>query len=486
MKICMVTSEAVPFSKSGGLADVVGALSAELAAKEHDVHIILPCYGPIENLKYPAVHRTSISVSGISHVEHVDVYEAVVASVSYYFVVHPWFTERGGIYGDTSASSYPDNFTRFMLLEKAVFPIWEALDRVPDIIHCHDWTCGFLPILLEQQQSFGLYRNTISCFSIHNLAYQGEFSRMDILGADISIDDRFFQGRAENKRINMMRAAIISANIISTVSPTYAREIQTSEYGCGLEEELRSRSKDLTGILNGIDTDEWNPASDELLHVSYTANDLSGKAQAKKELQAYCNLAQDASIPLIGMISRLTSQKGFHELLEGSPCALEQMLEETPAQVVIVGTGDSWIEERLRLLGDTYPNLSVHLLFDNTLAHLVEAASDFFLMPSSYEPSGLNQLYSLRYGTIPIVRKTGGLNDSVIDIDAYPETGTGIVFEEMSGSGIISAVRRAFQLWGKGSHTMTPIITRGMSADFSWKQSAQAYITLYESHKKGR
>ncbi len=482
MKISMVSSESVPFSKSGGLADVVGALSTALAALGDDVRVILPLYGSIDASPFKTLAVT-VPVTLLGKTEAVGFRETTHSGVVYYFVDHRFFTERGGIYGDTSHAPYDDNLVRYTLLNKAALALVKALDWKIDVMHCHDWTAGFLPYLMKTGGD-GFYSSTRSVMTIHNLAYQGEFSRLDLLGCDIEPDQRLFGGPAPSKRTNMLKAGLEFADLLSTVSPTYAKEIQSAEFGCALDALLRRRSNDLVGIINGIDYEEWNPQSDSFLSHHFSPDDLTGKIRTKAQIQEYFALKVDPSIPLFAMVSRLASQKGFVELLEGNPSALQQMLSAHRMQMIILGTGDAHIERQLTELGRHHPNLSVNILFSNKLAHLVEAGSDFFLMPSRYEPCGLNQLYSLRYGTIPVARRTGGLNDSIIDLDEDGARGTGILFDQLSGHGILEAVGRAAAWWEKGEDTIRRIRERAMRWDSSWRHSATLYRELYASNKR--
>ncbi|MDD3930151.1 MAG: glycogen/starch synthase, partial [Sphaerochaeta sp.] len=410
--------------------------------------------------------------------------ETTLNKVTYYFLRHPYFTARKGIYGDTSFTPYCDNLRRFALLNKAALALCKALDWKPDVIHCHDWTTGFVPYLLKTEQD-PFFGKTRSMMTIHNLAYQGEFSRLELLGTDIMPEERMFSGERANKRTNMLKTGLEFADLLTTVSPTYAKEIQTQEFGCHLEGLLSERNDQLNGIINGIDHEEWNPETDAFLTHHFSAENLDGKELTKAEIQAEFSLEVDASIPLFAMISRLAEQKGFMELLEGSPCALERMLTEQRMQMIIVGTGDHTLEKKLVEIGKNHPNLSVNILFSNRAAHLLEAGADFFLMPSRYEPCGLNQLYSLRYGTLPVARRTGGLADSIIDLDENQEEGTGILFEQMSGHGILEAVERSLAWYRKGQKSMNEIRTRCMQWDSTWQRSAHSYLALYESSIRG-
>jgi len=484
MNICMVSSESVPFSKSGGLADVVGALSTALASLGEDVRVVLPLYGSVNASSFTEVPVLG-KLSLLDSEEPVSFCQTILNGVTYYFLRHSYFTGRKGLYGDTSFTPYADNLRRYTLLNKAALFLCKELDWTVDIMHCHDWTCGFLPYLLKTDND-SFYRNTKSMMTIHNLAYQGEFSRLELLGCDMLPDDAMFSGTAAQKRTNMLKTGLVFADMLTTVSPTYANEIQTNEYGCNLQDLLSERSEDLTGIINGIDYEEWNPQTDAFLSHHFSATQQQGKALTKAELQAEFGLEVNESIPLFSMISRLAEQKGFVELLEGSPCALEQMLTLHPMQMIIVGTGDHALEKKLIEIGSRYANLSVNILFSNRAAHLLEAGSDFFLMPSRYEPCGLNQLYSLRYGTLPVARRTGGLADSILDLDVNPESGTGILFDSMTGRGILEAVERALHWWSKGKKSMQAIRTRCMHWDSTWERSARSYRSLYETSIRGK
>ncbi|MBQ7509233.1 MAG: glycogen synthase GlgA [Spirochaetales bacterium] len=467
MNILMITSEAVPFSKSGGLADVIGALTPALIEKKHDARIIVPSYNtPVEDSGKPVC---TFSVDMLAGPVEVEIRLRTVGKTKYYMLCHDCFNNRKGIYGDTSFAPYPDNFFRFSLLCKAALQMCETIGWKPDILHCHDWTAGLVPWFLKVNRS-QFFMGTQTVFTIHNLAYQGTFPRMDFMFCNVKPDDKLFS----NGQINMMRAALVFSDFITTVSPTYAKEIQTPAQGCGLDPILVRRKSRLRGIVNGIDTDEWNPGKDVLLDHHFGIRDMGGKAKLKKQIQTELGLPVRPDVPLFAMISRLAAQKGFDAVL----MCLEDILTKNDVQFVIVGTGDSALENSLKELAAKHENLSVNILFSNKVAHLVEAGSDFFLMPSRYEPCGLNQLYSLRYGTIPVAHRTGGLADTITDIDEYPEEGTGLLFDTLSPAEIEKHVVRAVQLYGR-KETMEKIRTRAMSRDFSWSSSAEEYIDIY-------
>lgn len=463
----MITSEAVPFSKSGGLADVAGSLPPALIDKGHDCRIIVPAYHT--KIEEAGIFECEFNVPMLSGTEHIVITSKTVGKTKYYFVCHPWFCDRIGIYGDTSFAPYEDNLERFSLFDLASLSACINLNWKPDIIHCHDWTSGLIPVFLKNLNNI-FFMNTKTVFTIHNLAYQGIFSRMGFLLTGSKPNEASFS----NGQLNMMQSGIATSDFITTVSPTYAKEIQEPEQGCRLDPILVRRKEYLKGIVNGIDINEWNPESDKLLNEHFSIDDLSGKRKLKQQVQQQFNLPVAPDVPLFAMISRLASQKGFDALLG----CLERMLKEMRLQFIIIGTGDTSIEKQLLEIASRNDNLSVNILFSNKAAHLVEAGSDFFLMPSRYEPCGLNQLYSLRYGTIPVARQTGGLADTIIDIDDYPDTGTGLLFGNLSSESVYDHVKKAVELYERDD--FDNIIRRAMNQDFSWSSSAEEYIKVYE------
>lgn len=472
MNILMVTSEAVPFSKSGGLADVVGALSSVLNTKKgYSARIVVPSYNT--TVEDSGSFVCTLDVPMLAQIEKVEIRSKEVNGTTYYFICHPMFNMRRGIYGDTSFSPYTNNLERFTLLCKASILLCEKINFKPNVIHCHDWTTGLVPYLLKQSNN-PFFMGTKTVFTIHNLAYQGTFPRMDFLLSNSKPTSQMFT----NGQINMLKTGLVYADFITTVSPTYAKEIQTQEQGCNLEDVIIKRKKHLKGIINGIDTNEWNPQKDALIPYHFSIQRMNGKTKIKTLVQEQFGLEVNPNVPLFAMISRLASQKGFDILLE----VLDEVLDEMKVQFIIVGTGDGAIENALLERAKAHPNLSVNIMFSNKAAHLVEAGSDFFLMPSRYEPCGLNQLYSLRYGTIPIAHRTGGLADTIIDIDEYPDKGTGLLFDTLSSQEIKKHIARAIQLYNRknGNGCIEKIRKRAMEQDFSWAASAKEYMLLYE------
>lgn len=471
MNILMLTSETVPFSKSGGLADVVGALSSSLNKLDNSVKVMMPLYGFIDRKGFKKERTISIPV--LSKEESVTILVKKVQKVEYLAVEHPLFSERQGIYGDTSFTPYSDNAYRFLLLCKAAIEYIKASDWKADILHAHDWTAGPAMYLAKAAK---LKVKTV--FTIHNLAYQGDFSRFDLLSSGITPTEKMLSGDGLEKRFNMLKTGLEYADHITTVSPTYAKEIQTQEQGCGLDYLLKARSSSLSGILNGIDKTEWNPAKDKFFSEHFSVKKQSGKSELKLKAQAMFNLKQDANIPLIGMISRIAEQKGFHELLDDDVPALELIAREKKCQFIIIGTGDKRYEEKLKDIGARYDNVSVNIVFSQELSHIVEGACDYFLMPSRYEPCGLNQMYSLVYGTLPIAHRTGGLADSIINVNEDIINGNGFLFDELSPNSIYKIVNQALSFYNDKEH-FNIARTNALRSDFSWDESAEEYIKIY-------
>ena len=474
MNILMVSSEAVPFSKSGGLADVLGSLSPALKKKGEDVRVFMPMYSFIDRKGFRK--SSSFSVEMLGGAEELSTVSKKVDGVEYVGLVHPYFTERKGIYGDTSFTPYHDNGERFMLFAASVAGYLKATGYDADIVHCHDWTAGLVPFFLKEN---GIKAKTV--FTIHNLAYQGDFSRYDAVLSGLKMPEEFFSGAPDSRRLNMLKAGLEASDKITTVSPTYANEIQTGEFGCGLDWLLRDRKEDLEGILNGMDTSEWDSKHDKFFDEHYSSRNLEGKAALKARVQKEYGLEVNPSIPLFSMISRIADQKGYAELLGGNHPVLDELLSKKDFQLIVIGTGDKHYEEKLLELQAKHSGISVNLIFSAKAAHEVEGASDFFLMPSRYEPCGLNQMYSLHYGTLPVAHKTGGLADTIIDITENPDKGTGFLFDSLSSEAIEDGVNRAIQFYNENKDGLGKAIRRAMTEDLSWDRSAGEYIALYNT-----
>jgi starch synthase len=482
LKVLFVVSEAVPYAKTGGLADVAGALPYALKELGADVKVLMPYYGQIQQKKIPVtVAAEDLEARLGPGTLSFDVMTPE-AEAPFYFVARDEFFERSQLYG-TSKGDYFDNLERFSFFCSTVLPFCEALDFKPDIIHCHDWQASLVPVYLKYRwMAEATFAKTRSLLTIHNLAYQGLFpkEKFGLLGLDWSVFS--IKGLEYYDKINILKGGILFADAINTVSRGYSKEIQTPEFGYGLEGVLRDRSAALFGIVNGVDYRDWNPETDELIAATFGPKDLKGKAKNKAALMEAYNLDKKfAKAPLLGIISRLADQKGFDLVAEVLPKLMAQGVT-----LVILGTGEEKYHELLTKEAQKYPGqLGVKIAFDNRLAHLIEAGSDMFLMPSRYEPCGLNQMYSMKYGTVPVVRATGGLMDTVAPVDKHKGTGTGFLFTEYSAVAFQKALNQAIEafedkkLWKK-------IMLNAMAEDFSWNASAKAYLKLYEQLAAGK
>lgn len=485
MRIVLASSEAVPFSKTGGLADVAGALSKALSQAGHQVWLVTPYYPQLHaagSAAVPVLHPTeqilAVSVGGRERIGRVLWAEVPGSDVTVLLVEQSDYFDRPGLYQD-DGRDYKDNCERFVFFSRVVMEIARQLVIRPDVIHANDWQTGLVPALLKAEyRSVPGFERTGSVFTIHNMAFQGKFWHWDMLLTGLDWKYYNWQQMESFGHLNLLKTGIAFADQITTVSPTYAKEIQTPEFGCGLEGALASRRHQLSGILNGVDIDHWNPATDHLLPVQYSVDDwCAGKAACKAHLQQRLGLPQRSDVPLIGMISRMTNQKGLDLIAD---CAEEILTLEL--QMAFLGTGDERYERLLRSLAERYPSqVSATIGFDEPLAHLIEAGSDLYLMPSLYEPCGLNQMYSLIYGTVPIVRAVGGLADSVVN--ASPENlasgmANGFQFTSYNSRVLAEQVRRAVQTY-HDQPIWKNLVENGMRRDFTWKRSAAEYEDVY-------
>lgn len=483
MKILIVSSEVVPFAKTGGLADVAGALPIALSHEGHDVRVVMPLYSCVDTAKYnllPIMGDIVVRVGGKNYVAQIRKTLFPDTNVPVYFVDNPKFFDREALYG-VGSEDYPDNAIRFAFFCKAVVWLLKGLDWIPDVIQCNDWQTALLPVYLSTQPDMrndAALAKTRVLFTIHNLAYQGLFPASEASKVDVGPDLFHPAGLEFYGKLNLMKGGILFSDEISTVSKRYAQEIQTPEYGAGLDGVLTSVRDHLVGILNGIDYSIWNPETDKLIPHCYSPDNIKGKAACKAELQKEAGLKQDPDVPLIGIISRLDKQKGFDLITDSFDTIMA-----TGAQVVLLGTGAQEYHKLFSKLAKAHPKqFAVQLKFDNGLAHRIEAGSDIFLMPSRYEPCGLNQLYSLKYGTIPVVRKTGGLADSITD--ATPEKiasgeGTGFVFEKYTSRNMLQALQRALKVFANKPE-WHKLMHNAMTKDYSWDASARQYEQLME------
>ena len=473
MKIAMIASEAAPFAKTGGLADVIGTLSIALGRLGHEISVITPAYRSTLQGGFALRDSGIVITPSLAGATQATVCEASLGSgVAAYLVRADRYFDREFLYG-TPAEDYPDNAERFSFFSRAAL---EILRRRPvDIVHCHDWQAAPATVFLRAQpERYPEVAGAGSVFTIHNQGFQGMFPRT--AWPVLDLDPRFFTPAFLEfyGSINFLKGALIFADKITTVSPSYAEEILTAEQGFGLEGVLRERAGDLTGILNGIDDREWNPWTDRFLPCHYGENSLAVKADCKAALQRAVALPEKSLVPLVAMISRLTLQKGF-DLIEK---AFDSLLERD-VQVVLLGSGEPRFENFFRAAAARHPDrLAVEIGFNESLAHRIEAGADLFLMPSLYEPCGLNQMFSQKYGTIPIVRAVGGLKDTVRDYDSAAGTGTGFVFAPYEAEALLSAVDRALAVFAD-KQAWAALQRRAMAMDFSWERSAKLYANLY-------
>jgi starch synthase len=479
LRICFCASEVVPYAKTGGLADVAGALPRALADLGCDVRIVMPAYRAVDREKFGfrAIGQAEVAI-GDARVP-VRFFESRLpgSAVPVHLVANDRLFDRPGLYGE-GGRDYPDNLERFSAFCRAALALLRHTGWPPHILHCHDWQTALLPVYLGVEPRDPLLGATGTLFTIHNLAYQGLFPRERLRATGLS--PRLFtpDGIEFYGQINLLKGGLVFADLLSTVSEQYAREIQTPEFGAGLDGLLRGRAAALIGILNGVDYTAWDPSTDPLIPARYTPQDLAGKPVCKEQLQRGLDLEIGARIPLIGMITRLADQKG----LDLVSSAIETFLA-LGAQFALLGAGDPVYEARFQEISRRCAGQAAASLgFDEALAHRIEAGADMFLMPSRYEPSGLNQLYSLRYGTVPIVRRTGGLADTIVD--ASPEarargTANGFVFEPYAADALLGAVARALVMF-RDAAAWRRLQATGMRQDFSWGRSAAKYVAAYQ------
>ena len=480
LQILFIAPEVEPFAKTGGLADVAAALPKALVRLGHEVRIVLPLYRQVDRSRFglrDTAARVRVRV-GPTLVE-TRVWDAESpGGVPTYLIDCPSLFDRDGLYQE-EGEDYPDNLRRFSVFSQAALRLLPLVRWRPDVVHCHDWqtalACAHLAFVpLRQEPPFA---QMATVFTVHNLAYQGLFPKEQWPLTQLPERAFTINGLEYYGKINCLKGGLVSAGGLTTVSATYSREIRTAEFGCGLEGVLTARRADLVGILNGIDPEAWDPAADPHLAARYSATGLAGKAVCKLALQRSQRLAESHDL-LIGMIQRLAEQKGIDLLMQ----AMEELMA-LPLQLVILGTGEPSYHRQLEALAARFPaRLAVNLTFDNALAHQIEAGADAFLMPSRFEPCGLNQMYSMRYGTVPIVRRVGGLADTVTDVSPAARaagTATGFTVEEHSARALVEAVSRAVAAFS--DHALWSSLMRaGMRQDFSWDRSARAYVEVYE------
>jgi starch synthase len=477
MKIVHAASELFPYAKTGGLADAVGSLTATLAGAGHEVMAFVPGYRVVQ--EHPdAAHATRCLRLKIEMGDQYfsgDVRRfSPRPNLTVYLICRDEWYDRRGIYGD-GERDYEDNFHRFLFFQKSVIETMRLLALGADILHCHDWQTGLLPLLLrDAEKRFELTLAVTTVFTIHNIAFQGLFPMRSYHRTNLPDEFRGVDGVEFYGQINLMKGGLLFADRVTTVSPHYASEIQSPEFGCGLEGVVATRVADLTGLINGIDTAVWNPATDRLIPAQYSAADLGGKAACRAELLRLAKLAAPPTAPVYGMVCRLTEQKGLDLLL-----ANKDFFVKEDVRLIVLGAGQKRFEEALQALAAAAPDkVAIANRLDEAMSHLVEAGSDFFIMPSLFEPCGLNQMYSQAYGTVPLASRVGGLVDTVIDADADPATGTGLTFPP-NAAGLSDALRRSLALFADPPR-YTAVQRRGMERDFSWATAAKGYVKLYE------
>lgn len=475
MHIVFAASECAPWAKTGGLADVISALPKTLVKMGHKVQVFIPYYRQVAKaVSNPVVVIESITAPFPSYNRFVRVLDGgIVDGVQMYFIDSPELFDRESYYA-TPSGDYPDNAERFGAFCRAVIETTKVLG-VPDVFHVHDWQAAMVAVMLRSIYYFDpVFRKVPAVLTIHNAGYQGWFPprTMETL---LLPWDMFTMDKLEHyDKVNFLKGGVVYADAITTVSQTYAKEIQTPEFGNGLEDTLRRRSGDLFGILNGADYTEWDPAIDPHIAAHYTANKLEGKQECRRDLLHALRLEDiSESTAVIGVVSRLTMQKGIDFIVD----ILDRLMQEDVV-LVMLGSGEEYYERLLTEMAERYPaKMRVQVKFDNVMAHKIEAGSDIFLMPSRYEPGGLNQIYSLKYGTVPVVRATGGLQDT---IDELPDgQGNGFKFEGYDPSALLDTIYRALETF-RNKKVWTAMMKRGMAQDFSWEKPAQEYVRVYE------
>jgi starch synthase len=473
LKVLFVSPEVEPFVKVGGLADMVGALPKEIAALGHDARVMCPLYSATKRVGEWKPRDEPLGVDVGPETRWARTWETSLpgTTVPAYFIEHDWYFGRPEVYSEAS-----DNAFRFAFFSRAALALCEQLGWIPDVIHGHDWTTGLLPVMLNTTLRDSQLGKVATVFTIHNLEHQGLAPRSLVDFARLPLSEYRSDSLESYGSVNMMKAALYHSSKLTTVSPTYAQEIRSRDGGFGLDGVLRFRAADLIGILNGIDAGAWDPATDAALPANYSAADLAGKAQCKAALQEKLGLKVDPHVAVYGVVARLAHQKGLDLLGE----ALGHIVERMHVQFALLGSGDERVEGMFRHAVARYPGrVGAHIGFNGTLSRLVQAGSDFFVMPSRSEPCGLTQMYAMRYGTPPIVRATGGLVDTVSNFVEGGDTGTGFVFREANSAALYQAIGRACAVFYDRPTEYRAMQLRGMAQDFSWANSAPKYVDTY-------
>lgn len=480
LNILIVASECVPFAKTGGLADVVGILPKFLKKAGHDVRVVMPRYYRIDKTKLkPLSDAMPLGVPmGVIGEQWCGVYEGVLpnSDVPIYFLEHELYYGRDAIYNNAEGEGFLDNDNRFVFLSRAALQLTKALDFRPDIVHANDWHTAAIPVFMNTIYKHDVFfAKTASVLTIHNMQYQGQFYEglMDVLA--VGWEHFNFLELEQDDCVNLLKGGIYHANLVNTVSDGYKNEIMTSEYGYGLEGVMQDRAAFVRGILNGMDYEEWNPKTDKYLVKNYDMGNMDGKDDCKADVQKLMGLSVNPNVPLFGIVSRLVEQKGVHLLSD----AFEWIMG-LDIQMVMLGEGDAQAHEFFRSMAAKYPKkFAVRIGYDNALAHKIEAGADFFVMPSIFEPCGLNQMYSLRYGTLPIVRATGGLDDTVENFDERRKTGNGFKFSDAKAWALYNTIGWATYTYYNNKDAMENLQKNAMSKRFTWEESAKKYEEMY-------
>ncbi|MBR6297554.1 MAG: glycogen synthase [Treponema sp.] len=481
MKILMVSAEVVPFAKTGGLADMVSALAIQLTKMGHDVKIVMPRYYKIDRKKLQLLPGPMAIAAG-----QVETWSAVYYTnmpgcdnLPVYFIDHEGCFGRDGVYGTKTETDFHDNPYRFAVLCHGAFQLCRKIGWFPDIIHAHDWSTCLAPILLKHVCRYCGFEKTASVLTIHNQGYQGQYGKDTFPALGIDWGLYYGAGLEHQGGINLLQGGVSSADMITTVSPTYAHEIQTMEGGFGMDGLLRVRSEVIKGILNGADVEQWNPAIDKRIPFNYSAKDMSGKAKCKEELQKRMGLEVNPNIPLVGIVTRLVDQKGIAEVFAPTYGSVYQICTDMKVQFAVLGSGERWCENEINTLQSKLGNFRAYIGYDENLSHLIEAGSDFFLMPSRYEPCGLNQIYSMLYGTLPIVRRTGGLADTVDNYNQETGEGTGFLFDQLTPRAVYDTVGWAVWAYYNRPEHIKKMQIEGMGRTFGWDKAAEGYLDVY-------
>ena len=481
MKIGFAASECFPYVKTGGLGDVVGSLPKAIAEDGNEVKLFLPLYGGIKKDQHKLnllteFHDIPVLIGNKEVTFNIWYGTLPDSEVEVYFIDCPVYFHREMPYTDD-----PDEDERFILFQLAAIETMQRLEWSPDVIHCNDWQTSLIPVYIKTNYKWDkLFENTSTLLSIHNIGYRGRFSKNSIFNAGLSYSEYYPGGPYElDNTFCFLKAGILFSEIITTVSPTYAKEIQTEEFGAGMEGVLNTRKEDIYGVLNGIDTNLWSPKTDTFIPNNYSRKKLENKIKCKKELLIEAEIEYDENVPVIGIISRFAGQKGLELLF---PIINELMALKF--QLVVLGSGDSRTEKFFEELAKKFPEkVNAYIGYSNKLAHWITAGADMFLMPSHYEPCGLNQMYSLNYGTVPVVRKTGGLADTVKDYHEFNEKETGLHLRISIPYALYLTIERALNIF-KDKKVWKEIMQRGMKEDFSWKHSADEYLRLYRKQRE--